>query len=87
MASMFHSITQGIESIEALKLVNASEFGLLIGRSRSPDKETMRNYLEQMSQKYASGDIIERFAQRLLEQDRIDKEVFSDITVNPFFPI
>ena len=29
-----------------------------------------------MSQKYASGDIIERFAQRLLEQDRIDREVF-----------
>jgi transposase len=76
LASMFHSITQGIESIEALKLVNASEFGLLIGRSRSPDKETMRDYLGQMSQKHASGHIIERFAQRLLEQDRIDKEVF-----------
>jgi transposase len=76
LASMFHSVTQGIQSIEALKLVNASEFGLLIGRSRSPAKETMRDCLGQMSQKYASGEIIERFAQRLLEQDRIDKEVF-----------
>ena len=76
MATMFHSVTQGIESIEGLKLINASDFGLLIGRSRIPDKETMREALGQMSQKYASGDIIERFAQRLLEQDRIDREVF-----------
>ncbi len=76
MATLFHSVTQGIESIEELKLINASDFGLLIGRSRIPDKETMREALGQMSQKYASGDIIERFAQRLLEQDRIDREVF-----------
>ena len=76
LATMFHSVTQGIESIEGLKLINASDFGLLIGRSRIPDKETMRDALGQMSQEYASGDIIERFAKRLLEQDRIDREVF-----------
>jgi len=76
LATMFHCITQGIESIEQLKLINASDFGLLIGRSRIPDKETMREALGQMSQRYASGDIIERFARRLLEQERIDREVF-----------
>ena len=76
MASMFHSITQGIESIEALKLVNATEFGLLNGRSRSPDKETMRAALAVMSEKNASDKIIERFAQHLLKKDRIDREVF-----------
>ena len=76
LATMFHSVTQGIESIEGLKLINASDLGLLIGRSRIPDKETMREALGQMAQKYASGDIIERFARRLLERDRIDLEVF-----------
>jgi len=76
LATMFHSVTQGIESIEGLKLINASDFELLIGRSRIPDKETMREALWEMSQKYASGEIIERFAQRLLEQGRIDREVF-----------
>ena len=76
LSTIFHSITQGIDSIEALKLVNASDFGLLIGRSRIPEKETMRTHLEQMAQKNLSGDLIERFAMRLLEQHRIDCEAF-----------
>ena len=41
LATLFHSVSQGIASIEALKLVNASELGVLIGRNRSPDKETL----------------------------------------------
>lgn len=76
LSTIFHSITQGIESIEALKLVNSSDLGLLIGRSRIPDKDTMRDHLGQMAQKYICGDLIERFALRLLEQERIDREVF-----------
>lgn len=76
MATIFHSITQGIQSIEALKLVNASEFGLLIGRSRIPDKSTLRTHLEQMSHHYLSGSLIDKFARHLLEQERIDREVF-----------
>ena len=76
MATIFHSITQGIQSIEALKLVNASEFGLLIGRSRIPDKATLRAHLSQMSHHYLSGSLIDGFARHLLEQERIDREVF-----------
>ena len=35
----FHSISQGIASIETLKLVNAYDFGLLIGRPRIPEQK------------------------------------------------
>lgn len=76
MATLFHGIAQGIPSIEALKLVNASELGLLIGRSRSPDKMTLRYQLSQMAQLNLSGDLIEQFARHLLERERIDREVF-----------
>lgn len=76
LATLFHSVSQGIASIEALKLVNVSELGVLIGRNRSPDKETLRDHLAQMSQHYQSGELIDRFARRLLQQGRIDPEVF-----------
>jgi hypothetical protein len=76
MATLFHSVTQSIESLEALKLVNASEFGLLLGRSRSPDKVTLRDHLADMASLNISAELIDRFARRLLEQQRIDREVF-----------
>jgi len=76
LGALFHSVGQGIASIEALKLVNASELGVLIGRHRSPDKETLRDHLTQIAQQYLSGELIDRFARRLLERGRIDPEVF-----------
>lgn len=76
LATLFHTVSQGVQSIEALKLVNASELGMLIGRNRSPDKETIRDRLTQMAQHYLSDELIDRFARRLLEGGRIDKEVF-----------
>lgn len=76
MATIFHSITHGLPSIETLKLVNANEFGLLIGRSRMPDKKTLRERLGQMADLHLSGDLIDAFARRLLDQKRIDREVF-----------
>lgn len=76
LATLFHSVSQGILSIEALKLVNASELGVLIGRNRSPDKETLRDHLTEMSEQHRSCELIDRFARRLLEQGRIDPEVF-----------
>lgn len=76
MATIFHSISRGIQSIEALKLVNASDFGLLIGQSRIPDKTVLRDHLTEMARQYHSGELIDQFARRLLEQDRIDREVF-----------
>ena len=76
LGALFHSVGQGIASIEALKLVNANELGVLIGRHRSPDKETLRDHLTQIAQQYLSGELIDRFARRLLERGRIDPEVF-----------
>jgi len=76
LSTIFHSITQGLPSIEALKLLNSNEFGLLIGRSRMPDKKTLRERLGQMADLHLSGDLIDAFARRLLDQDRIDREVF-----------
>lgn len=76
LSTLFHSITQGIASIEALKLVNASQLGILIGCNRAPEKETIRNHLQQMANLYLSNDLIDRFARRLLERNQIDKEVF-----------
>jgi hypothetical protein len=76
LGTLFHSVLGHIPSIEALKLVNPSEFGLLLGRSRSPDKETVRERLTALAQQYRSGELIDGFAARLLELARIDREVF-----------
>jgi len=76
MGTIFHSIAQNIPSIEALKLVNASELGLLIGRKRIPDKSTLRDNLAAMSDLNLSDQLIDEFARTLLEQQRIDREVF-----------
>jgi len=76
LGMLLHSVLWGIRSVEALKLVNPSEFGLLLGRSRSPDKETIRERLTDLAEQYRSGDLIDHFAERLLELARIDREVF-----------
>ena len=76
MATIFHSIAWGVPSIEALKLVNANEFGLLIGRGRIPDKKTLREKYSSMAEHHLSGSLIDSFARCLLEQERIDREVF-----------
>ena len=76
LGTLFHSVLWGIQSVEALKLVNPSEFGLLLGRGRSPDKETLRERLTELAQQHRSADLIDGFAARLLELARIDREVF-----------
>ena len=76
MATIFHSIAWGVPSIEALKLVNANEFGLLIGRGRIPDKKTLREKYSSMAEHHLSESLIDSFARCLLEQERIDREVF-----------
>jgi hypothetical protein len=76
LGTLFHSVLREIQSVEALKLVNASEFGLLLGRSRSPNKETLRERLAVLAEQYRSSDLIDAFAARLLELARIDPEVF-----------
>jgi len=76
LGTLFHSALQGIGSIEALKLINDSELGVLAGCSRSPDKETLRDHLQLLAQQHLSGHLIDQFARRLLELDQIDREVF-----------
>jgi hypothetical protein len=76
MLTFFHSITQGVASIEALKLINPYDFGLLIGRPRIPDKKTMRQHLKEIAQLNKSDSLIDQFARLLLEHERIDREVF-----------
>ena len=55
MGVLFHSINLGIPSIESLKLVNASELGVLLGMNRKADKETVRDHLNRMAQDHLSG--------------------------------
>lgn len=76
LSALFHSVSLGISSIEALKLVNAGEFGILVGMDRAPEKETIRDHLSMMAEHYMSSTLIDRFARRLLERDFIDREVF-----------
>lgn len=76
LATLYHMINQGIQSIEALKLVNACEFGVLLGCHRIADKATIRDHLDKMAELNLSSGLIEEFARRLLEKGRIDREVF-----------
>jgi hypothetical protein len=76
LATLFHSINLDIPSVEALKLVNASELGVVLGISRAPEKETIRDHLAQMAKHDLSGKLIDRFAQALVKQNFIDPEVF-----------
>ena len=76
LATIFHSIAQGVPSIEALKLLNAGELGLLTGLSRIPDKAVLRDHLAKMAKHALSGELIDGFARILLDQGRIDREVF-----------
>jgi hypothetical protein len=55
---------------------NAGEFGVLLGMDRGPEKETIRDHLSGIAEHYLSNTLVERFAQRLLELNFIDREVF-----------
>ena len=76
LATLFHSVNVNVPSIEALKLVNASEMGVLVGVNKSADKETIRRQMGQMAKLNLSGDLIDGFARCLLQQGQIDPEVF-----------
>jgi transposase len=76
LGSCFFTAALGIPSIESLKLVNASEFGILLGVNRAPDKETIRERLVGYATQRQSGSMIDGFAKTLLERDFIDRGVF-----------
>lgn len=76
LGTIFHSINLGFPSIESLKLSNASDLGVLIGQSRAPEKETLRDHLANLASQGKSSDLIEDVARRFLDQCRIDPELF-----------
>ena len=76
LTTLYFKIANGIKSIEALKLINSSSMGVLIGKSRIPEKEVMRDRLTSLAEQYLSEHLIDDFARILLEQNRIDSEVF-----------
>ncbi len=76
LSTLYFSIANDVKSIESLKLINSSCLGTLIGKSRSPDKDVIRNHLSSLSAANFSGELIDHFAKILLDQHRIDREVF-----------
>lgn len=76
LGSIFFSHTLEIPSIEMMKLVNACEFGILLGMNRAPEKETIRDHLSRIASEYKSSDLTDNFAKTLLELDFIDTGVF-----------
>lgn len=76
LKTLFQSINLDIPSIEALKLVNADDLGLCSGIFRAPEKETVRDHLDQMAENYLSSNLIDAFAKALLQRGFIDLEVF-----------
>jgi len=76
LSTIFFSIANDLKSIESLKLINSKDFGCMLGMDRSPDKDVIRKKLHTLSEGYYSGELIDRFARILLENRRIDDEVF-----------
>jgi transposase len=76
LSTIYFSIAIGLNSIESLKLINSKDFGCMLGIDRSPDKDVIRKKLHTLSEGYYSGELIDRFARILLENRRIDDEVF-----------
>jgi transposase len=76
LTTLYFTIANGLKSIESLKLVNAKDFGCVVGMDRSPDKDIIRKKLQDLSQLNYSEQLIDGFARILLEKQRIDDEVF-----------
>ncbi len=76
LSTLYFSIANGLKSIESLKLLNPNDFGCILGMARCPDKDVIRKKLHQLADAKPSDKLIDRFARVLLENQRIDDEVF-----------
>jgi len=76
LMTLFFSIANDIKSVEALKLINSKDLGCVLGMDRSPDKDVIRKKLQKLSKTNQGRELIDRFARVLLENQRIDDEVF-----------
>lgn len=66
----------GLDSIEAHKLVNSRDLGLLLGRTSSPDEASIRRRLKEMAEYHPAENLIDYFANLFLTKGFIDTEVF-----------
>lgn len=76
LSTLYFSVANELKSIESLKLINACDFGSILGLDRCPDKDVIRKKLHQLAELKPSNKLVDRFARVLLENQRIDDEVF-----------
>jgi transposase len=74
--AIFFGLQIGLDSIEAHKLVNSGDLGLLVGRTSSPDEASIRRRLKEIAEYQPAEDLIDYFATLFLEKGFIDTEVF-----------
>jgi len=74
--SIFFGLQIGLSSIEAHKLVNSRDLGLLLGRTSSPDEASIRRRLKEMAEDRPAENLIDYFANLFLTKGFIDPEVF-----------
>lgn len=74
--SVFFGLALRLPSIEAHKLMNASQFGPLLGMPRGPDPITIRSCLDVMAEQNLSDSVIDKFAVQALKMGAVDPEVF-----------
>ena len=74
--AIFFGLQIGLSSIEAHKLVNSRDLGLLLGRTSSPDEASIRRRLKQMAEYRPAENLIDYFANLFLTKGFIDREVF-----------
>lgn len=74
--TIFLGLNIGLGSIEAHKLVNSRDLGLLLGRTSSPDEVSIRRRLNQIAADRPSENLIDYFADLFLTLGFINPEVF-----------
>jgi hypothetical protein len=74
--SLFFGLQIGLNSIEAHKLVNSSDLGLLLGRTSSPDEVSIRRRLKELAKDNPAEKLIDYFANLFLTRGFIALEVF-----------
>lgn len=74
--SIFFGLQIGLNSIEAHKLVNSRDLGLLLGKTSSPDETSIRRRLQRLAENRPSENLIDYFANLFLTKGFIDPEVF-----------
>ena len=74
--SIFFGLQIGLPSIEAHKLVNSTDLGLLLGKTSSPDEASIRRRLKEMANDSPAENLIDYFADLFLTKGFINPEVF-----------